>query len=682
MQVKLFGLGLLLIFWLGASEARGEQQVQHWLTAQHDWGGRRGFFLSVQNVANTGSPATLKNCRVQFGIGDGAQWHFVEASTDWSTGRKYVVRAVIRNGTATLWLDDREAGSTGVNFVSADVTFSAGYQPGFLIGPADYRVVQFDLRVVSDRDRFEHTFEVGKDQGAIESLRILNPTIGALRRPLQVDHSVEIEASFAFEPMSSDLRKIGALVDRFGQALAADFPEKVTKDQQLVASIAAEEQQLKRWPKPDGYDRFGGYRLSGWKAEASGFYRVEKRAEFWWLISPEGNPCFYLGLCDAPSLTWEGTPVSGREFMFKELPPRQGLFADAWKKNIWESESPDVDYLVPHTVNLVRKYGPGWQAKANASTVARLGALGFGGLGKWCQPMPQVPIVQVIYPKGVDMLTSHPDPWNSKVREQVRFWLEKEIGPRRDDPWVVGWSIGNERDAFPSPDDVVKVLAGAVDTPARQAMIAWANSHGLDPASDQGRERLREYYADSLFDLYYTTIKQVDPHHLNLGNWVTPNWWFNKNDWDSIANHCDVIGFDRYAMSLKDPPMQSLLGAYEKPMLCGEFSFPADYGGRRGYGTYPISVVTEQESGQCYGRWIADCVAQPKIIGALYFQYRDQPLLGRGPGAGAEIPILGENFAFGLVDVTDRLKTQLCQSVRAANLNAVTARLKASGPLN
>jgi hypothetical protein len=593
-------------------------------------------------------------------------------------GVKYKAHALIGDGTAALWLDDRLLEKVPVNFLSGDGDLSGGYSPSYLNGPAEYQVVQSDLRVISDSDHLEHVFELPKDRRRFISLRMLNPIVGAFKQPFKPTKSVDVEVSFEFAPALFDPVKVGPLVDRYGQAVAADFPGKVADDQQLVDATADEERLLKHWPKPGGYDRFGGYIGSVWHQQATGFYRVEKRGKFWWLISPAGNPCFYVGLCDAPCLAWNGTPVNGRRFMFEHLPPREGQFAEAWKMNIWETESPDAAYFIFHVANLIDKYGGQWKERANSSTLTRLEALGFSGFGKWCEPLPGHPFVPVIFPSGIDKLTAHPDPWDPRVRRQVRAWLEKEVEPRRDDPFIVGWSIGNEREAFPDLNDVRKVLASTDGTPAKQAMLAFAKLKGINPTSAEGAERLRLFYEDALFDLYYRTIKDVDPHHLYLGNWVTPNWWIDSDDWGAIAKHCDVIGFDRYARSLDDPAMDRLLADFDKPALCGEFSFPADYGGRRGYGTYSSSVETERESGDLYRRWISDAAAHPRIIGALYFEYRDEPILGRGPGAGGAFPVLGENYAFGLVDVTDRLKFELCQSVREANLQAVTTRLELS----
>ena len=59
----------------------------------------------------------------------------------------------------------------------------------------------------------------------------------------------------------------------------------------------------------------------------------------------------------------------------------------------------------------------------------------------------------------------------------------------------------------------------------------------------------------------------------------------------------------------------------------------------------------------------------------MWFHYRDQPLTGRGAEIG---PAVGQNYAVGFVDVTDRPKWDLITRARDANLSAVKWRLGAS----
>jgi hypothetical protein len=58
------------------------------------------------------------------------------------------------------------------------------------------------------------------------------------------------------------------------------------------------------------------------------------------------------------------------------------------------------------------------------------------------------------------------------------------------------------------------------------------------------------------------------------------------------------------------------------------------------------------------------------MIGVSWFEYRDEPISGRGPGSGPAI-IIGEHDAFGLLDTTDTPKYDLVEKVLAANIAAL-----------
>jgi hypothetical protein len=139
-----------------------------------------------------------------------------------------------------------------------------------------------------------------------------------------------------------------------------------------------------------------------------------------------------------------------------------------------------------------------------------------------------------------------------------------------------------------------------------------------------------------------------------------------------------VIGYDRYGLTYSDTALERLKAQTGKPVLCGEFSFPAFYGGRRGFGRYgAVSADDDARAGELYARWVQDAAKDPYCVGVSYFKYRDQPLTGRGPGRG-DMPVIGEHFAFGLVTETDRPKWPLVRAMREANLNAARWRLEAA----
>ena len=140
------------------------------------------------------------------------------------------------------------------------------------------------------------------------------------------------------------------------------------------------------------------------------------------------------------------------------------------------------------------------------------------------------------------------------------------------------------------------------------------------------------------------------------------------------ARHCDVVGYDRYALQYADERMLRLLEEADKPTMVGEFNFPADYEGKRGYGSFKVSTKNETQMGQTYQQWVRDAATNPYCVGLLFFHYRDQPLTGRNLGKIKSLTG-GEHYAFGIVDITDTPKWNLVTQMREANLKAAQWRL-------
>lgn len=190
-------------------------------------------------------------------------------------------------------------------------------------------------------------------------------------------------------------------------------------------------------------------------------------------------------------------------------------------------------------------------------------------------------------------------------------------------------------------------------------------------------EKLRRFFAERYYDCLYRTVKEIDPGHLYLGFWIVPGWWEDDEDWRLIAAHCDVIGYDLYAYTFADDHFKRLMRETDKPILCGEFAFPPTYNGARGYGLYPVRCRTDAEAGTLYSRYVRSAAENPNCVGALWFQYHDEALTGRGPGHGPDL-VYGEHFAFGLVDVADRPKWALVEKMRAENLRVTSQRTAAA----
>jgi len=299
-------------------------------------------------------------------------------------------------------------------------------------------------------------------------------------------------------------------------------------------------------------------------------------------------------------------------------------------------------------------------------------------------------------------LVKHPDVFDPAVRATFRAELEGQIGSARSDPRVLGWSVDNEYNEIITRGEITGILAKPAGTPAKRALLdyavdrlyggsvadlahAWrisagdrASLYGLSPVPPAADlDKLRCFYADRYYAFIYQTVRSIDPNHLYLGFWIMPEWWQSEEDWRLIARHCDVIGYDRYAQEYASPLLARLQAETNKPTLCGEFSFPPYYEGQRGFARFQVSSRNDADAGDMYHRWVEAAAKDPYCVGQIIFEYRDQPLTGRGPGHGVRLTF-GEHFAFGLVTETDRPKWDMVRRVHAANLNAAKWRLEAS----
>lgn len=664
-----------------------------YVVSQYDWGAKMGFYLDFENSSEGSYPCKLENLRLILGIADGNNWRFISTNPKWQLDRDYTVKAIVDSKRGELLLDGELVGKSEGSFRPAKGDVTLYHIPGWAKGRADYLIIVKKITLSSWGKRKSFNFPERP-----LPLFLFEPQL-VQTVPWDTTQGVEMEVLFRLIAYP-DLKKLSPFIDRYGQCIYADWKGKIKSDDDLRRAWEEENRVLSSWSEPKGYDRFGGYELAGWKENGTGFYRVVKRKGFWWLITPEGNPCFYIGLCGVPTLNWEVTPVSDREYLFEWLPPKEGVYGACWIRGAWGTSQSD-EYVAFHTANMIRKYGEDWRKIALDLTRRRLKLWGFSGVGKWGE-MEGMPSLPVLHRWDVPNLVRHPDVFNPEIQARFRESLRRQIEPRKNDPFVVGWSLGNEYDEIISREEIREILAKPADVPAKRAIIdyileeiykgdweamtrAWKiegvnkeDIYASKPNPPNGDiEKMRLFYAEKYYEFIYRTVKEIDPNHLYFGFWIVPGWWESEEDWRVSAKFCDVVGYDLYAFEFMSDWVKRLVEETGKPIICGEFSYPAFYNGERGFGLYGVWARDDAHSGELYRKWIQDGARNPYCVGVAWFFYRDQPLTGRGPGRGEDL-VYGEHYAFGMVDMGDRPKWELVKKVRETNLSAVKWRLEAS----
>jgi hypothetical protein len=134
--------------------------------------------------------------------------------------------------------------------------------------------------------------------------------------------------------------------------------------------------------------------------------------------------------------------------------------------------------------------------------------------------------------------------------------------------------------------------------------------------------------------------RRVDPNHLSLGlRWA----WVANDAFYAGSQYCDVFSINCYQMRPESAEIRKHFQMSGLPVMIGEFHCGAlDVG-------LPANALrgvrNQQARGQFYRYYMENAAAIPELLGAHYFQWGDQPVLGRFDG---------ECLNIGLVDACHR----------------------------
>jgi hypothetical protein len=647
----------------------------------------QGFILSLDSQSDVSGVCPLSALRLNLTAGSGA----TSAAPSWQMGVVYTAKLTLTAAGPQQWtLNGQPLPSLAAAFQPAAATLYGALIPSSAQGnPAAYVITQISLQVTNGASNVSIAPNGANPIPLPLVLLASGPAPWPAPFAIDATQPTTVTATFRIDPKTA-ADQFDPYVDKYGQAVYGAWPGKAVGDTDLAAAAAEEQAWFAANPSPAGLDTYGGSTIVGWKDLATNYYHAVFRNNRWWLISPLGNPVFHLGL---DSISTGVTPVSGRLPEF-QLPPQN---SDTYPQAYHDSSTIYVSYTV---ANEMLKYGGTWKSTQHNLGIQRMPAWGFTGSGKWTSDTG-IPVNPVLdrSAAGTVVPGGHPDVFDPAVMSQLQASLQAQIQPDRTNPNIIGWSVGNEKDEILQPSEVNGILGLGASVPAKQALVTQALNtiYGGNVkmlARDWGIsastladvyaatnanpptmvvQALRQYYAGAYYVALRDAVKSFDPNHLYICAWLLREY---LGEWPAAAANCDVLGIDYYAPSFPTAAVDAQLRALNMPVLVGEFSYPSAYGGTRGFGwsgyITPDITLTESASGDAYTRFLQSVSAYPYVVGAEWFQYRDEPVSGRGNTNGigntSTSLVVGEDLAFGMVDVTDRPKYDLVNKVRAANI--------------
>ncbi len=390
----------------------------------------------------------------------------------------------------------------------------------------------------------------------------------------------------AKEDTGSEFLEKTPVVDEFGQWVHVDWPRKIKSREQLERELAEEEKTLQL--DQFNHCQYGGYMNT--KAKATGFFRVEQIDGKWWFVDPDGH--LFLSM---------GSNCVGRRR------DRRGLINDS-------NEIPD---LLPR----------------------RLKAWGFNTIGNWSdlrlwEVQKKAYVATFRGPRTMIRYLGMPDVYSEEYARGIDESALKQCTLRKDDPWLIGYFIGNEPPWAGRESELVDMFLNGTDTATKIKLKAFL-------AEKDTPERRKEFiYAmfERYLDLICKAIRKYDPNHLNLGirfGGVPPEQIIR------MGRVFDVCSINVYEYE----PVSQMKKVYEltgRPVLIGEFHIgvPAN-----GLAAGLVQACDQKERGVGYRFYVEQAAALPCFLGSHWFMWSDQPVLGRFDG---------ENYNIGLVDVTNR----------------------------
>jgi len=476
-------------------------------------------------------------------------------------------------------------------------------------------------------------------------------------------------------------------IDPFGQYIHGDWRGKTHVESALTARRKAEAKELTANPGPAERDPYGGW-TKGPQLAATGWFRVEKRDGKWWLVDPEGHLFWSYGMTTLG--VQSPTPTTGRRHYFADLDGLERRFPECVRKDSWApggyyaGKSYEVfDY---GKANLMRKYGPGWAEAADANASARLQSWGFNTVACWSQKpyrkAGKMPYTGYLQPSGTELRGStgywrkFHDVFDPAFVEGIRKSIKRNAEEMRD-PWCIGFFADNELSwgekdhtmalfTLASPADQPAKIEFAKDLKAKYGDIgklneAWGSAYtswdgfmqttNAPPIATLTMADLLAF-SEKTVVTYFRTIrdelKSAAPNHLYLGCRFAGG---NDLALRAATRFCDVVSYNRYAYSVEK--LDHPAGAGDKPIIIGEFHFGAN---DRGLFNWGLTKAFDQADRAGHLKAYVDgALRNPRIVGAHWFQYADEPATGRGDG---------ENLQAGFVDICDTPYPETVQASR------------------
>lgn len=364
-------------------------------------------------------------------------------------------------------------------------------------------------------------------------------------------------------------------------------------------------------------DRWGG--RADKKSKATGFFRVEKQTDRWWLVDPDGGLFLHVGVA--------GVDIG------KSPTPKAALNQQFGTPETWADRT--THYLREQGFNGAGAWsGVGLlrtvkEPRLVYTVIGNAGAPGgpnnnggfMSGFGKKLRAT-QPGVGHTNYPNGC-IPVFHPD-FPAYCDEFAR-----PLAALKDDPYLLGYFSDNEL-PYPLLD---KYLALPPNDPVMassyQAARQWlAARKGKDASAADITQEDKDAWTEYVFDRYFAlttgATRKYDPNHLCLG----PRFYGPEKDnpatFRAAGKYLDALGVNLYFVWNPKPGSIARWTQWSgKPILLTEWYAKGMDSGLANTSGAGWTVPTQADRGLFYQTFTLGLLQEKNCIGWHWFKYMD-----------------------------------------------------------
>ncbi|GEM_PF-202796 len=496
------------------------------------------------------------------------------------------------------------------------------------------------------------------------------------------------------------------MVDSMGQWIRETWPNKMTSEAEMVAYLRnAYEEAVAIGGYPAEFDQFGG--LKTLTFERTGYFHTVKHDGRWYLADPEGHGFFSNGICYGSRMGVQGF-IDGMRSMFEWLPDKNDPeFEESYTKaaNIPEfvkrngKEAGEARLMFNFArANMIKAFGKDqwWEHWCDLNT-RRIKSWGYNTINVGVNnyedehvheylKRAEIPFVWTLknFPlTELRVFRDFPDVYSKEYETRAEDFAKEQLTPFLKNPYMIGYFITNEPEwRFENCNLAERVFASKQPLVCKEALIGYLEEKygtidGLNTAwgstytgfadllqTERGLDKRYERAADDfeamhrmLITRYETVVhdalKAVDPDHLDLGMRYSST---GKRVMSGCEIH-DLFSFNCYRATPEEALATSAEVA-DMPMIIGEWHVGCENNGKLIGGL--LAAKSDEDRGKALSNYMQAAMSHKNCVGLAYFEFNDQPLLGRFDG---------ECMQHGLIDVCNHPYETVIRYIKETGLH-------------